>query len=261
MTVLSNDGLLAISDLLGMQSFPVVLAVAPTQDTVDDLLAARRSAVAELTAAGMVDRYGDVADDLAAALHVLARPDRQLTARIVGEDAVSRVCVARRGLGHALAVRDRDHYRIETVWADDDPAGLARLLAAPMPACPPADIGGFGGPTSELRERLDAADDSAAFADLAYHYGSAERDAMRFGLAMSTCRRRAEIVAYSHEQSQVRTAAAAVVYDTDHGRIVVVPSTTADGQTWSTFAPGTDHRLARGVSALIESLPGGRWMP
>jgi len=258
----TDDLLLTVADMLGLPDFPVVLAVSHRHDTVEELDAARWAAASHLVSAGLVDEYGDVAEDLALALTALARPDRQLVARIVDEHGVRRVCLARSGFTHALAIRDGDEFEISTVWADGTPTVLARLLRRALPALVPADIVAFSVPAVVLRERLDAATSSADFTDLAYGLGIGDRDAAEYGMAMSRCRSRAEIVAYSHENGiAIRSSSAAAVYDTDRGRIIAGPSLTAAGEAWSTFAPGSDHRLAQAISGVVGSLPGGRWMP
>ncbi len=261
MTTVTNDGLLAAAEILGLRSLPVVLAVSPRQETVSAFREARRVAMAELSATGSIDANGDVTDDLATALIILSRPDRQLVARIVAAQGVRRVCVARRGAAHVLAVRDSDGIEVSTVWADERPAMLAGLLRRALPSCPPAEVVAFSAPSALLHERLDAALRSADFADVAYGFGVAERDAVEFGMAMATCRTHAEITAYRHDEGiATRSAAAAGVYDTDRGRIIAGPSLTADAEVWSTFAPGSDHRLAQAISGVIGSLPGGEWM-
>ncbi|WP_216893723.1 ESX secretion-associated protein EspG [Nocardia alni] len=259
---LSNDEFLAVAALLGVREFPVALAVGPRQDTAEALLDARRVALRGLGAAGVVDEYGDVAADLAAVLRILARPDRQLVARIVGVHGVRRVCVVRRAAEHALVIRDSEALEVSTVWADESPASLARVLCRGLPSCPPAVIAAFGAPSRLLAQRLDEATGSVDFTDIAYGCGVVERDAVEFGRIMASCRMRAEILAYRHEDGvAARSAGAAAVYDSQYGRIIAGPSSTSAGETWSTFAPGSEHRLAQAIAGIIGSLPGGRWMP
>ncbi|WP_280194764.1 ESX secretion-associated protein EspG, partial [Nocardia farcinica] len=100
------------------------------------------------------------------------------------------------------------------------------------------------------------------FTAAVYALGVAERDAPRYGLAFESCRAYAEIVAYAHVDGvTTRPPCAAVVYETGRGRIVVAPGIAPDQQVWSTVTPGTDHRVAQAISGLIETLPGGRWLP
>jgi hypothetical protein len=111
-----------------------------------------------------------------------------------------------------------------------------------------------------LRERFDA--DDADYTDTAYRLGMSESDAVTLGLALRHCYSVAELVLYSHRDGRsVRTAASAAVYDTPSGRIIGSGSVAADGQAWTTLAPGSDRRLAQAIAALVEALPEGRWMP
>ncbi|MEU7628744.1 ESX secretion-associated protein EspG [Nocardia sp. NPDC049220] len=262
MTTVTNDGLLTVAELLGVQTFPVALAVVQPHDHIDAWRTARREARAMLIGSGVIDDYGDVDAELAGALHVLARPDRQLVARVHRPDGTRRVCLARRGLEHAVAVRSGNEFDIRQVWGDEDHAVLARPLLAALGPGAAAGITAFGGLAGRLRERMDAAHSSGDFIDIAFHFGCAEREAVEFGMAMAGCHTHAEIAAYHHRDgSAIRIAAAVAVYDTARGRIVAAPTQTGDGQFWTTFAPGTDHRVTQSISALIGLLPGERWMP
>ncbi|MEV6135814.1 ESX secretion-associated protein EspG [Nocardia sp. NPDC051990] len=262
MTTVTNDGLLAVSDLLGVQTLPLVLGVGPQQDSVEAWNAAREDALADLRGAGLVDKYDDVAPELADALRILAKPERELAARVYTESGVRQVCLARRGSEHALASRTGDAFEVRTTWADDDATALARPVLDALGLCPPAAIPSVSAPVDELRERLDAATGSSDYTQILYGLGVDTRDAIEFGLAMSSCHAHAEIVAYAYDDgTTTRTSGAVAVYDTSRGRIVASPGAAPDLRVWSTFTPGTDHRIAQAISALIESLPGGRWMP
>ncbi|WP_280467556.1 ESX secretion-associated protein EspG [Nocardia cyriacigeorgica] len=262
MTLVTNDGLLAVAERLGVQTLPQVLSVAPQQDSYDAWAEAQRRAVTELTGAGVIDSYGEVEPNLADALFTLAQPDRELVARVFTGAAPIRLCLARRGQQHALAVRTGDDYEISTVWSDGSGATLARPVLAALGPATPADVAVFSAPATELSERLEAARTSAEYADALYALGVADRDAPRYGLVFASCHAYAEIVAYAHiDGVTTRPPAAVAVYDTGHGRLVAAPGFAADQQVWSTVTPGTDHRIAEAISALVEALPGGRWLP
>ncbi|MEV0252248.1 ESX secretion-associated protein EspG [Nocardia sp. NPDC050712] len=263
MTVVTNDGLLAVADRLGVQTLPLVLAVGPQQDSFDEWTAAQRRAVTELRGSGVLDEEGEVSHDLSDALFTLAQPDRELVARVfTGADTVTRICLARRGEQHALAVRSGDSFDITTVWSDSTGKALLRPLADALGACPPAEVANFTALAGDLSERLSAAETSADYADALYALGAPDRDATTYGMAFASCHAYAEIVAYAHEDGvSTRPPGAVAVYDTGRGRIVVAPGIAPDQQVWSTVTPGTDHRIAQAIAALIESLPGGRWLP
>ncbi|MEU7764894.1 ESX secretion-associated protein EspG [Nocardia sp. NPDC049190] len=263
MPTMTNDSLLVASGLLGVQTLPLVLGVGPQQDSAEAWQDAQRQALSGLRASGLVNRYDELAPELAAALSTLSQPDRELVARVYTENGPVRVCLARRGSEHAVVVRTGDVFDIRTTWADDDGAALARPVLGALGACRPAEIASFSAPAGDLRERLDKATSSTDFTQALYALGVVdERDAIEFGLAMSSCHAHAEIVAYVHEDgASSRSSGAVAVYDTARGRIVASPGAAADLRVWSTFTPGSDHRIAQAISALIESLPGGRWMP
>ncbi|MBH0777583.1 ESX secretion-associated protein EspG [Nocardia bovistercoris] len=262
MTTITNDGLLAVSERLGVQTLPVALAVAPRQDSYDEWMVAQRRVTAELTRSGVIDAHGEVEPDLADALHILAQPDRELAARVYGTTSgVRRICLARRGGAHALAVRTEDGFDVQPVWADGGGQPLVRALLAILGPGRPAEVVAFSALSSELSERLAAALDSADYADAVYALGVADRDATAYGMAFAACHTYAEIVAEVHEDgTTTRSPGAVAVYDTGRGRIVAAPGIAPDQQVWSTVTPGTDHRIAQAVSALIETLPVGRWL-
>ncbi|MDO3647284.1 ESX secretion-associated protein EspG [Nocardia mangyaensis] len=262
MTTLTNDSLLAVADRLGVQTLPLVLAVGPQQDTFEAWQAARDAAVAELAATGIFDTYGDVEPGLADAMHILAQPDAELVARSYGDDDRRRICLARRGAGHAGAVRTGSTFDITTSTIDGSDRELTRLLLAALPPCAPAEIAGVSVAADELASRLDAAETTSQYVDAMYALGIDAHQATVLGAAFGTCRGYTEIVAVVHHNGLTTRAPGAVaVYDTARGRIVVAPSTAPDGQLWSTMTPGTDHRLTQAVGALLEGLPGGGWRP
>lgn len=261
MTTLTNDAVLAVAERLGVQTLPLVLAVGPQQESYEEWQAARDRAVAELTAAGIFDAEGDVEPEVAQALFALAQPDRELVARGFADERRLRVCLVRRGEMHALAVRDGDSFDIRPIWCDGSAAALAGPLLAALGPAEAAEITGFSAPAVELAQRLDGAGTAGDFADTFYAMGVADRDATLLAAAFASCRAFTEIVAYSHEDGLTTRAPGAVaVYDTERGRLVAAPMVSPDQQIWSTVTAGSDHRVTRGIAALLEGLPGGRWL-
>ncbi|MBU3064921.1 ESX secretion-associated protein EspG [Nocardia sp. NEAU-G5] len=260
MTTLSPDMLTIAADLLEIPTLPVVLALDPQHETIAAAQAAYEAGLGTLRGHGLVDEYGGVTSDVASALYTLAQPERQLVARSFGPTGIRRMCLARRGGAHALAVREDDTVDIREIWCDEDPANLARIVSGVLGRMPAAEIPVMCGPAVDIAERFDAAMGSADFADVAYHFGVTGQEAVHFGLAMSACHTHTEIVCYGEDAATVVGAVA--VYDTDRGRIVAAPdSPPGDPRTWTTLTSGSDHRLAQAISNLIEALPGGRWMP
>jgi hypothetical protein len=261
MTTVTNDGLLAVADVLGVQTLPTVLAVGRQQDSARMWAAAHEAARIDLVERGIVDRYGDVDQDLATALHTLANPDAELVVRRVDRTGVLRVCLARRGFEHALAVRRGAEIDVRTVWGDDNPTTLARLLAAALGRCAPADLGSVSAPARRLREAFDSPRGSDDIAAAVYALGRDSRESVEFAMAFAECRSYAEIIAYHRADGVTTPSAGSVgVYDTPRGRVIAVPSQGGDGELWTALAAGTDHRLAHGIRVLVESLPGGGWL-
>ncbi|MFC9966104.1 ESX secretion-associated protein EspG [Nocardia ignorata] len=262
MTTLTTDGLLTLTDRLGVQTLPTVLAVWPQWETYDELLSAREHALAELRADGSVDAYGEVSSELSDALTALANPERELVVRVYGADETVRMSLVRRGERHAFAIRRGDDFEISSIWSDGSGAALARPILEGLGRCDAAQVESFSAPAGEVAQRLDGATESVDYADAVYALGVRGRDATAYGLAFGSCRSFAEIVAYAHEDGITTSSpGAVVVYDTAHGRIAAAPGSAPDQRAWSTVTPGTDHRVAQAIAGLVESLPGGRWMP
>ncbi|WP_024800369.1 ESX secretion-associated protein EspG [Nocardia sp. BMG51109] len=262
MTVLTNDGLLAVADRLGVQTLPLALAVGPAHDDYREWQLAQEAAVDNLTRSGIFDGSGEVTDDVAQAMRVLAQPESELAARVYSGDGTVRICLARQGLEHALAVRRGDDIEVRSEWVDEAPDAPARPVLRAMPSCAPAAIAVLRVPADDLARRLDEATTSAEYTDAFFALGMEGRDATVAGMAFGSCHTVTEIVAYRHGDGVTTPAPGAVaVYDTEHGRIVVAPTVAADHQTWATMTPGSDHRVASAVASLIEGLPGGRWAP
>ncbi|MQY22481.1 ESX secretion-associated protein EspG [Nocardia macrotermitis] len=265
-TTLTTDGALAVAAALRIQTLPLALALHPRHTDHRELDAARDAALSDLRERGVLNSDDEVRDDeLATALLTIAHPERQLVARILrGEnpdaDTMIRFCLARRGLDHAVAIRTDDTLEIASVWVDADPLTLTRPLLSALGPCEPAEIAVCSAPTDELRRFLDATD--AGHTGGGYAPSLSEPAAAAIGSALRQRHSVAEIVCYSHRDGRaVRSPAAAAVYDTAAGRIVGGGSVTADGQTWTTLSPGSDHRLTQVIATLIESLPEGGWMP
>ncbi|MFC8042681.1 ESX secretion-associated protein EspG [Nocardia sp. NPDC057353] len=261
MTTLTNDGLLALAQRLGVQTMPLVLAVGPRHDSYAEWQRAQAEAVTELTGAGLLDGAGEVADDIAAALFVLAQPECQLAARTITADGVRRSCLARRGEQHAVAIRDGDTYQVRSIWLDGSNAAAGTPLLAALDPCPPAAVPALSAPADELAARLDAAETADDYIDACYHSGAPERDAVVLGSAFAATRACTEIVALAHGDGVTTRAPGAVaVYDTERGRMVAAPSVAPDQRLWTTVTTGSDHRVAHAITALLEGLPGGRWL-
>ncbi|WP_245663191.1 ESX secretion-associated protein EspG [Nocardia inohanensis] len=253
---------MALAAQLGVQTLPLVLAVGPQQDSYRELEIAQERARVELRAGRLVDAYGDAQPDAAAELFVLAQPERELAVRVYSAEGQIRICVAQREDRYVVAIRRGDSIEIRSIWADGSGDSLAGPILDALGPCPPAAVANFSAPAQELRERLDAATSSADYTNVVYALGVSESEATAYGLALASCHTYAEVVAYAHADGVTdRSPAAVVIYDTARGRIVAAPGVASDQQVWSTFTPGTDHRIAQAISGLIGIVPGGGWVP
>lgn len=262
MVTLTNDDLMVTARLLGIQTLPMVLGVHAQQESYEDFRQAQEDSLKGLRTSGLVDEYDEVRDDLAQALITLSQPERELVARRHTSEGVHRICLARRGAEHALAIFRGEDYQISTIWADGQGNSLAKPLLGALGTAEAAQIPTFTAEVDQIRDKLDAARAASDFTQIAYTAGIPEDEAISYGLAMSTCHGHTEIVAYAHEDGTITRAPGAVaLYDTARGRIAAAPTHSPDGTAWTTWTPATPHRIAQALTNLVESLPGGRWLP
>lgn len=261
MPTLTADGIAVLSEHLGIQTLPLVLDVGPQHDSVASWRAAQQRTTAALHASELIDSFGDVAPGLAAALHVLALPDREIAARRYTESGTRRVCVARRRDQHAYAARVGDTFEIATFRPGTDIADLVRPLLHTLGPRPPARVSSFSLPTEDLEYNLDrAGGGSGDYSQALRRSGLDEQTAVEFGVMLARCLARADIVGYAYADGVTyRAPGAVVVHDTARGRIVAGPSLSLDGRMWSTFTAGSDHRIVQSVASMIELLPGNGW--
>ncbi|GAC66205.1 ESX secretion-associated protein EspG [Gordonia soli] len=258
--VLDTDVLQRLGERCGVQTWPVVLGLRPRYDDAVTALAAARRADQEIATTGLL-ADGEPATWLATALRVLSTPERLLEVRTFSETDSWRMCVARNGFDHAVAVRRGDTVEIGgqlvTGTADLGAIVRRRLGDAPVP-----DFVGISAPAGEIADRLARCQGPNDTADALHAVGAGPVEAGLVGAALASCRARTEIVAVSSADGiSTQSSGALAVLDTDRGRIVASPSRSPDGRVWTTLSPGTGHRIAQAVGLLIETVPEGRWMP
>ncbi|MCH5642230.1 MULTISPECIES: ESX secretion-associated protein EspG [unclassified Gordonia (in: high G+C Gram-positive bacteria)] len=243
----------------GVQTWPVVLDV----DGVLEPEPARMSP-ADLDAR-IVD-LGLWADDepvawLGAAMRVLSTPDRTIEVRTFTDDGVRRMCLARAGNHHALAVRDGTDVHLRLVDLHEADA-LGPLFQRELGECAPCSFGALSHPTDDFTDRLGSCRTGLEMTDALHALGASPTDAMMISAALASCRARTEIVAIAHDAGVLTQSSGAVaVFDTGKGRIVSSPSKSLDGRLWTTLSPGTGHRITQAIGLLIETLPDSRWFP
>lgn len=244
------------------------LAVVVGSDTLLDTLgvapaprADSRAARADLTARGLLEQTQalEVTDPgLVAALRVLAAPVATVTARCPAAGLVA--VLATDDDGSVLAVRAPDAVTLRPVWAPD-PRAAARVLGgvldAALGAATPAAVPSARFPLPVLAERLRACHDphdvAAAFAG----GGLTPRDASLLAAAVTTARRRTEIVARVRVDGLPTTSVGAIaVFDGPAGRVIAGPDLSVDGTPWTTFSPGTGLRLEQALGRLAATVPG-----
>ncbi|MFT4126412.1 MAG: ESX secretion-associated protein EspG [Gordonia sp. (in: high G+C Gram-positive bacteria)] len=252
---------LRLGELGGVGSWPVVLCLWPAGDSAAAAGPALAQADSELIVSGLIGG-GEPVTRVAEALAVLARPDAELAIRTFGGAGTRRICVARRGSDHAVAIRDRDRVRfgaVSVTAAADLTALVDRLLRDDRP---PMRLSPVSAPSPDLVALLAAADacGDPAGALRVLGVGAGELPAVR--AALRSCRARTEIVGHARAGAGIATTPGAVgVLDTDRGRIVLRPSKSPDGTSWTTLTSGTATALRQGVALLVEALPAGRWFP
>lgn len=262
---LTDDHLDHLGTLLGHQTWPLVLAIEPRYELVTVRDAAHSAAVAELTSLGILcddpHAHRGVAEPVADALSILARPEMVIEARIFTPEGCARSCLARQGPRHVLATRTRAGVEVREVPVHSDKdvgAVISKLFGyAETPELP-----AFSAPAEEMRMRLDRARSAADYSDALHAMGARDHVAAGYAAAFESCTGHAEVVAVESGPGRtVRSAGAVAVYDTARGRILAGPSTSPDGRIWSTLSAAGPHKISQAVELLVETLPSGRWLP
>lgn len=255
-----------LGERFGVQTWPVVLDLGDVEnDGAEAEPIATADADARIEALGLVE-HGEVSAWAGTVLRVLAQPWREIEIRSYSEDAVRRICLARNGLDHVFVKRTGPRVEVTVVDVADVEAlaGVVRAQfdASGSDASSPADFGAFAAPSDEVVDRLGRCRTGIETTDALHALGATPTDAAVVSAAFASCRTRTEIVASMNEDGRFAQSSGTVaVFDTDRGRIVSSPSKSPDGRVWTTFSPGTGHRIAQAVSLLIETLPDGKWMP
>ncbi|MGV0744143.1 ESX secretion-associated protein EspG [Mycolicibacterium sp. XJ870] len=258
--VVTDDEMLALTERLGVQALPLVLDVRTRHATETARADAVMHASRSLTERGMIVA-GEVSAELAALVHSLQRPERELAMRLVTPDGLARVTVVRSGAQCISACRVGQEI---TLHMDSDDAGMATAAAAVLrhlPAAAPAEINPVGGPLAEVSQALSGTHDATVLSDRIRALGAESRPAMMLGSALAARLAFAEIVYYALDDDTdriSRSAGAVGVFYTKRGRVVGAPSASPSGQLWTTLKPGSDHTIKQAIGQLVE-LSGYRW--
>lgn len=260
---LNVDAALVLQTLVGIEAYPLVLAVVPNIADWDDVERVYRAVLAELVQSGIVSPDGEVHPQVAEWLRCLYRPDVELAVRVVqagsgdGALAVLRMSLVRCADRHVLAVRNDDRLVIQSVYSA--PGRLSTLSAAVlagMGKCPPALFEPWTAPVELTADVITAvADDRRRI----WRELGADATCARI-LTEAAVIQAAEIVAYEYHDGRIGNPENCVkILDTAEGRLVVSPRSSAAGGHWLHYSPGDTAAVHRAIASLIEMLPAGNW--
>ncbi|MGW0517004.1 ESX secretion-associated protein EspG [Crossiella sp. NPDC003009] len=204
---------------------------------------------AELSAAGLVLR-GGVHPELVALLRMLARPERELDARLFLEQPV-RALAAAAGEQAALVVLARDRWQVTVL----EPTGLTHAILSPLPERPP----GPGGSVSVRSATLSAAAATGnleAFEAALGEHGVPGAQAAALALMFREPVDYGQFGAAALDATGRRRRAKRVVafHDTAYGRYLVEEHRASDGTAWTTVSPADSRRLHGQLTTLTADL-------
>lgn len=260
---LNVDAALYLQHLVGIDSYPPVLALVPNVFDPADRNRVHAVVAETLAEAGiLVD--GVVHPVVANWLRCLHRPDVELVARIVDSDLGSeakgmlRFSLVRSGETHVLAVRCDDHVVIQTVFGQSRRLDfVTAALSGALGSCPALR---FEPITVAADQATELPSDPVERRRALLELGAVPHTATVLARALDEVVRRAEVVVIEHRDGENNQPEVCVsVVDTPSGRIVVVPRVAMDGQVWSTYAPGDDIAVRGSIRTLVDLLPGRDW--
>ncbi|MGI5220913.1 ESX secretion-associated protein EspG [Nocardia sp. CA-290969] len=262
---LNVDAALVLRDLVGIDTYPAVLAILPNIFRIEDRERVRTVVTGQLREAGIVE--GDTVHPAVAGwLRSLERPDVELAARIIDNgrgghtQTMLRISLVRAGESHVLAVRCDDQVVIQQVFHEGRHLNtLTAALKSALGDYPALEFEAVTVATADLSEiPADPDECRTALREL----GAAPHTASVLTRALGEIVRRAEVIMIEHRDGgsglPEKDACTSVV-DTLSGRFIVTPAAALDGQLRSTFRPGDDSSLRSGINALVELLPSRSW--
>ncbi|WP_040775748.1 ESX secretion-associated protein EspG [Nocardia pneumoniae] len=260
---LNVDAALLLQHLVGIDSYPLVLALLPNIYRIEDRDRVHAVVAAQLTEVGVL-QDGRVHPVVEHWLQCLYRPDVELAVRIVdtgldGEPkGMLRLSLVRTGETHVLAVRSDDHVVIQSVFQQDNE--LDTLSAAVAAALGPAPVLRFDPIAATAEQFGEVPDDQDERRRALVELGAEPHTAAVLSRVLDEVVRRAEVVVIEHHDgSSAQPEVCVNVVDTLSGRFIVTPSVAMDGRKWARYAPGDDAALRSGIGALIDLLPGRSW--
>ncbi|MFB8281061.1 ESX secretion-associated protein EspG [Nocardia colli] len=261
---LNVDAALLLRDLVGIDAYPVVLAILPNIYRIEDRDRVRAVLQRQLVEAGIIDDDGRIHPAVAHWLRCLDRPDVELAARIsdttlaTDSQSMLRFSLVRRGDSHVMAVRYDDHVVIQSIFPTGRPMDtVATALCAALGDWPALE---FDPMVATLTQLAGVPAGSAERRQALLELGATPRTAAVLGRELDAVLHRAEVVMIGHRNgSFAQPELCTSVLDTPAGRIAVIPHRALDGEVWSTYLPGDASAVRAGVEALAELLPSGSW--
>ncbi|WP_067670664.1 ESX secretion-associated protein EspG [Nocardia miyunensis] len=261
---LNVDAALLLKHLVGIDSYPPVLALLPSTYHLGGRDPAHEIVAQQLAEAGVLIDDDTVHPTVEHWLQCLYRPDMELVARIVdigqeGEPGeMLRFSLVRAGDTHVLAVRCDDHVVIQPVFRPD--RQLDTVTAALSAALGPGEALRFEPVTVRSEQLGEVLSDPAEWRRGLVELGATPHAAGVLSRVFDEVVRRAEVVVIEHHDgTSPQPEVCLSVFDTRSGRFVVSPSVALDGEVWATYTPGYDTALQAGIGALIDVLPGRSW--
>ncbi len=265
---LNVDAALVLKDMVGIDTYPLVLAIMPNIYRISDRDRVRAVVAEQLTADGIIID-GEVDPVVAGWLRCLNRPDTELAIRVLdngrgGETpTMLRASLVRSGEQHVLAVRCDDEIIIQSVFHQGRQLDtLTAVLESILGDYPALDFEPFTRAESDPADSEPPPEDADGVRAGLRELGASPRTANVLTRALGEIVRQTEVLMMEHRDGGPETPDFTIcmnVLDTFSGRFVITPSVTLDGRIRSTFRPGDHTALRGGINTLAELLPGRSW--
>lgn len=240
---------------LGLGEFPTILAIPAHGDQLDERRALRREAWESLEAKEYVDR-GELDGALAGWMRMLARPEREVDARLRLDPAGPRVRALAAGVGRyaVLAVLTADEFSLREI----DESALARSVVSLLPDHATPRARSVSLPAEVLDNAAKRAGESSSrMENLLVDARIPRPDARLVASVLGNVVRMGQFGAAGRERRhggvgpRHRGSYAVSFYDTPEGRWQFTRRPSGDGREWSTLASADQGRLIHAVTELL----------
>ncbi|CCH29159.1 hypothetical protein BN6_18390 [Saccharothrix espanaensis DSM 44229] len=241
---------------LKLGEYPTILTISSHGATSDERRALLAGAWRGLAARGLVER-SDLDPRLAGWLELLARPEREVDARLRLDDGprIRAVAAARRG--HAvLAMLTTETLVLQRI----DESGLADAVVSLLPTHQTPRSRSISLLATDLEKAASVAGASASKMELALRDNGVPRpDAQKIASVLGGVTRMGQFgtavrpLRNGSPGPRVRGPYAVSFYDTEEGRWQFTRRPSGDGRDWSTLSPADHQRLVHSVSELLSA--------